>query len=118
MSETPTLRRSPERRPARAAGRLSGERLSVGVSDIRVFKQCPRRFEYRRRYHMPVPASVRSWYGTLIHTVLQNTAMRRIAGEDVGEEVIAETWRDAWSVTRGPKGSHPELRQLGEKQLR
>ena len=105
-------------RPARAAGRLSGERLSVGVSDIRVFKQCPRRFEYRRRYHMPVPASVRSWYGTLIHTVLQNAAMRRIAGEDVGEEVIAETWRDAWSVTRGPKGSHPELRQLGEKQLR
>jgi DNA helicase-2/ATP-dependent DNA helicase PcrA len=105
-------------RSPRAAGRPSGERLGVGVSDIRVFKQCPRRFEYRRRYHMPARDSLQSWYGTLIHSVLQNAAMRRLAGEAVDEERVAQIWNDAWSVSRGPKGSHPELRQLGEQQLR
>ncbi len=105
-------------RPARAAGRPSGDRLSVAVSDIRVFKQCPRRFEYRSRYRMPVRDSLQSWYGTLIHTVLQNAAMRRRIGEATDEDSVAAIWNDAWNVTRGPKGSNPELRQLGEQQLR
>jgi DNA helicase-2/ATP-dependent DNA helicase PcrA len=105
-------------RPPRAAGRVGAERLSLGVSDIRVFKQCPRRFEYRRRYHMPVRDSLRSWYGTLIHTVLQNAAMRRLAGEAVDAESVAAAWNHAWRDARGPKGSNPELRGLGESQLR
>ncbi len=105
-------------RPVRAAGRATAERLSLGVSDIRVFKQCPRRFEYRRRYHMPVRESLQSWYGTLIHAVLQNAAMRRHAGEAVTEDTVAAIWNDAWAASRGPKGSNPELRELGEQQLR
>jgi DNA helicase-2/ATP-dependent DNA helicase PcrA len=105
-------------RPPRAGGRTTAERLNVGVSDIRVFKQCPRRFEYRRRYHMPVRETVHSWYGTLIHTVLQNAAMRRLAGEAVDGDAVCAIWNDAWAASRGPKGSHPELRGLGEQQLR
>src|ERR1035437_9619789 len=105
-------------RKARVSGRPTAERLSLGVSDLRIFKQCPRRFEYRRRYHMPVRDSLQSWYGTLMHTVLQNAAVRRIAGEAVGADRVAAIWRDAWAVARGPKGSNPELRALGEQQLR
>ncbi len=105
-------------RAPRVTGRPSGERLSVGVSDIRVFKQCPRRFEYRRRYHMPARDSLKSWYGTLIHAVLQNAAMRRLAGEAVDADTVAAIWNDAWTTARGPKGSNPELRTLGEQQLR
>jgi DNA helicase-2/ATP-dependent DNA helicase PcrA len=105
-------------RAARAAGRRTGERLSVGVSDIRVFKQCPRRFEYRHRYRMPTRDSLQTWFGTLMHVVLQNAAMRRIAGEQVDEDTVATIWNSAWLTTRGPKGSHPELRDLGEQQLR
>ena len=105
-------------RPARATGRPLGERLSVGVSDIRIFKQCARRFEYRRRYHLPVRDTLQSWFGTLIHTVLQTAAMRRAAGEAVDGDVVAATWHDAWAGSRGAKGSHPELRGLGEQQLR
>ena len=105
-------------RAARAGGRPRGERLAVSVSDIRAFKQCPRRFEYRRRYHMPTRDSLQSWFGTLIHTVLQNASMRRIAGEAVDADVIARIWNDAWATSRGPRGSHPELRALGEAQLR
>jgi RecB family exonuclease len=105
-------------RAARATRRRSAERLSVGVSDIRVFKQCPRRFEYRHRYRMPVRDSLQSWYGTLMHTVLQNAAMRRLAGEAVDADVVASTWNAAWTASRGPKGTNPELRDLGEQQLR
>jgi RecB family exonuclease len=67
---------------------------------------------------MPARDSVQGWYGTLIHTVLQNAAMRRLAGETVDEDSVALAWNEAWNVTRGPKGSHPELRELGEQQLR
>jgi RecB family exonuclease len=90
----------------------------VGVSDIRIFKQCPRRFEYRRRYHMPVRTSLQSWFGTLIHTVLQNLAMRRLAGEGADEDLGASVWNQAWKLARAPRGGHAELRDLGEKQLR
>lgn len=105
-------------RPPRATGRTSAHRLSLGVSDVRVFKQCPRRFEYRRRYHMPVRDTLQSWYGTLIHTVLQNAAMRRLAGESMTVDTVAALWTEAWAAARGPKGSNPELRELGEQQLR
>ncbi len=105
-------------RAARASGRHSGERLAVGVSDLRIFKQCPRRFEYRHRYRMPVRDSVHSWFGTLMHVVLQNAAMRRVAGEMVDEDTVAAIWSSAWTATSGPKGRHPELRELGERQLR
>ncbi len=105
-------------RPARTAGPRSAERLAVGVSDIRVFKQCPRRFEYRHRYRMPVRPLLQSWFGTLVHGVLQNAAMRRIAGETVDQDVVAALWNDAWATARGPKGNNPELRGLGEQQLR
>jgi DNA helicase-2/ATP-dependent DNA helicase PcrA len=93
-------------------------RLSLGVSDLRIFKQCPRRFEYRRRYHMPVRDSLQSWYGTLIHSVLQSAAMRRLAGEAVSADTVAAIWQDAWTTSAGPKGANPELRLLGERQLR
>ena len=104
--------------PPRARGRARVDRLDVGVSDIRVFKECPRRFEYRRRYRMPAPVSVRGWYGTLIHGVMQNAAMRRIAGAEVGPDDIAAIWDEAWQAATGFKAAHPELRVLGERQLR
>jgi len=67
---------------------------------------------------MPVRDSLQSWYGTLMHTVLQNAAMRRLTGEAIDEDAVAAIWNDAWAASRGPKGSNPELRELGEQQLR
>jgi RecB family exonuclease len=67
---------------------------------------------------MPARASLQSWYGTLIHTVLQNAAMRRVAGEAVDADAVVAIWNQAWAASRGPKGSNPELRELGEQQLR
>jgi len=82
------------RQPARAKGRPAGERLSVSVSDLGAFRQCARKFEYRRRYHMPSRDTVNSWYGTLVHRTLQNAAMRRAAGGSVDGDSAAAVWRE------------------------
>ncbi|GAC1341044.1 MAG: hypothetical protein NVSMB29_10900 [Candidatus Dormibacteria bacterium] len=93
-------------------------RLRLSVSELIAFRACPRRFEYRRRYRMPVHASTRSWFGIMAHGVLQAAAMMRRSGEPVDAEVVAALWGQAWAQGRGPRGTHPELRAYGENQLR
>jgi DNA helicase-2/ATP-dependent DNA helicase PcrA len=105
-------------RPRRARGEPLRERLAVSVSDLRAFKECPRRYEYRVRYRLPVRDTVQSWYGTLIHGVLQAAAVQRLGGVDVDAESVARLWQEAWDRSSGPKGEHFELRALGEEQLR
>ncbi|HYL72508.1 MAG TPA: ATP-dependent DNA helicase [Candidatus Dormibacteraeota bacterium] len=107
-----------ERRQPRAPGRPLPPHPSLGVSDLRAFRDCPRRFEYRTIWRLPVRDSVQSWYGTLIHEVLRTAAVQRATGLAVDADAIAALWRAAWDASRGPKGHHPELRSLGEEQLR
>jgi len=109
---------APLRRRRRPDGMAAPSRLRCSVMDLRDFKACPRRFEYRRRYHMPVRESVHRWYGTLMHGVLQQAGTMRQSGEQVGGDELAALWLRAWDATPGPKGAHPELRQYGEEQLR
>jgi len=101
---------APDRIPGAPASRH--RRLGLGV-----FRSCPRRYNYLRRWHLPVRPDARSWYGTMIHEVLRSAATRRMAGEDV----VAETSRrcGTWHGTVArPKGRHAELRAHGEEQLR
>ena len=102
----------------RPAGAPVLQRLSIAVSDLGVFRSCPRRYNYLRRWHLPVRPDARSWYGTMIHEVLRSAATRRIAGEAVSGDVVASMWHAAWDQSRGPKGRHAELRAHGEEQLR
>src|SRR5258708_36167149 len=92
--------------------------LVCSVMALRDFKMCPRRFEYRRRYHMPVRESVHRWYGTLMHGVLQQAGTMRQSGAGVGGDELAALWLHAWESTPGPQGAHAELREHGEEQLR
>ena len=117
FSETPAAPRI-ALPPQRARGEPLAERMSVSVSDLRSYKACPRRFEYRKRYRLPVRDTVQSWYGTLIHGVLQAAAAQRAGGVEVDGDAAATLWGQAWEQSKGPKGAHAELRQLGEEQLR
>ncbi|MBV8527216.1 MAG: ATP-dependent helicase [Candidatus Dormibacteraeota bacterium] len=105
-------------RPSRAPGTPLPQRLSLAVSDLRVFKACPRRFEYRTIWRLPVRDSVQSWFGTLIHQVLHTAALQRAAGIDITGDVVTALWAEAWEQSRGPKGHSADLRALGEDQLR
>jgi len=65
---------------------------SVSPSPSRTWassRSCPRRYNYLRRWHLPVRPDARSWYGTMIHEVLRSAATRRMAGEDVVAETVA-----------------------------
>ncbi len=105
-------------RPPRAAGTPLPQHLSLAVSDLRVFKACPRRFEYRKIWRLPVRNTVQSWYGTLVHEVLRTAAVQRGEGAAVDGDAIAALWNQAWDESRGPKGQTAGLRALGEEQLR
>jgi DNA helicase II / ATP-dependent DNA helicase PcrA len=109
---------APLRRRRRPEGAMVPSRIACSVSDLRDFKSCPRRFEYRRRYHMPTRQDVHPWYGTLIHGVLQQAGRMRQAGEQVDGEVLASMWRSTWDATPGPKGAHSDLLSYGDEQLR
>ncbi len=117
QADIPPAAARPRRTP-RASGVPLPPRPSLAVSDLRTFRECPRRFEYRKLWHLPVRDSVQSWYGTLIHEVLRAAAVQRGAGADVDADAIGRLWDDAWEHSRGPKGAHPELRAFGEDQLR
>jgi DNA helicase-2/ATP-dependent DNA helicase PcrA len=105
-------------RPARVPGTPLPERPSLSVSDLRTFKACPRRFEYRTIWRVPVRSTVQSWYGTLMHEVLRSAAQQRGAGVAVDGAAVAKLWNEAWELSEGPKGHAAELRALGEEQLR
>jgi putative RecB family exonuclease len=91
----------------------------AGVRDLRDFKECPRRYEYARRYRMPVRPSVQAWYGTLIHAALERAGRLRCAGGELGPDELAGIWEQTWDgAARGFRGSRPELRGYGEESLR
>jgi DNA helicase-2/ATP-dependent DNA helicase PcrA len=122
--EPSVSRRSIEGTPAPAARRATAPaatpaaRLRASVSDLAAFRECPRRYAYRSLYRLPVRESPERWYGVLMHSVLQDLAARRRGGVEVGAELAALVWNEAWATARGPKGAKPELRALGEAQLR
>ena len=51
-------------RAPRPTGTPMLQRLAIAVSDLGVFRSCPRRYNYQRRWHLPVRTDARSWYGT------------------------------------------------------
>ena len=116
--DVPAAAASMPARQGRAPGAPLPQRLSLAVSDLRSFKACPRRFEYRKIWRLPVRDTAQSWYGTLVHEVLRTAAVQRGEGLQVDGDAIALLWKQAWEESHGPKGKAPELRALGEEQLR
>jgi DNA helicase-2/ATP-dependent DNA helicase PcrA len=92
--------------------------VEVSVADLRDFRECPRRYEYRRRYRMPSRGSVQTWYGVLVHSVLEQAARMRLAGEEVDAGRLVALWHQGWDAAHGPKGAHRSLRGYGEESLR
>ncbi len=105
-------------RAPRPPGTATLQRLSIAVSDLGIFRACPRRYDYQRRWHLPVRTDARAWYGTMIHEVLRSAATQRMAGVPVTGDSVAAMWHVAWEQSRGPKGRHADLRAHGEAQLR
>jgi ATP-dependent DNA helicase UvrD/PcrA len=108
---------APPRRRSRSGGGLPSERPHFAVMDVAAFAACPRKFEYRKRFRLPVRQTQQAWYGNLIHTVLQSAAMRRSAGTAIDTASITEIWHEAWQAAGGEKGRWQSLRELGREQL-
>jgi len=105
------------RRPVSPGGGVAAP-LRASVSDLAAFRDCPRRYSYRAVYRLPVPESPGRWFGVMMHGALQALAGRRHDGANPGPDDAARIWAERWELARGPKGSHADLRELGEAQLR
>jgi len=106
--------------PPRRRGSPRGEpteRPRFAVMDVVAYAACPRKFDYRKRFQLPVRQTQQAWYGNLIHTVLQSVAMRRKAGAVIDTRAIQEIWHEAWETSAGEKGRWQSLRELGAEQL-
>jgi DNA helicase-2/ATP-dependent DNA helicase PcrA len=91
--------------------------LELSYSLIQSWRDCPRRFEYRRLWKMVPVFSPDGWYGDRLHGVLRDAMRLRMAGRDVDEELIAELWSAEWRAARGPRGRLQHLFDEGRDRL-
>jgi DNA helicase-2/ATP-dependent DNA helicase PcrA len=78
--------------------------LELSYSLIQSWRDCPRRFEYRRIWRMVPVFSPDSWYGDRLHGVLRDAMRLRMAGRQVDETLLAELWAAEWRAAGGPRG--------------
>ncbi len=117
-------------RPDLTAPALSGRRAVPGnllaadvepnVHDLIAFRTCPRQYQYRAIWRMPVRPEPRQWFGTLLHNVLERAGRLRMAGEEVRTDQLVTMWEEEWrdAPRLYLRGEHPGLRQHGATLLR
>ena len=106
------------RRRAVPAERTAAPLTEAGVRDLADFRECPRRYEMRRRWRLPVRGSMQQWYGTLMHATLERAGRLRLAGERVDADRLVQLWHESWEAAPGSKGAYADLRGYGEETLR
>jgi DNA helicase-2/ATP-dependent DNA helicase PcrA len=91
------------------------DRLSY--SSLRTHDECARRYELRYVWKMPEEPQDASRLGTLVHQVLQEAFLNRMAGSPIGRRELVDLWR---KVCEGPDGLTPaeqDSRMMGEGML-
>ena len=91
------------------------ERLSY--SALRTWDECARRYEFRHVWRLPEEPQESTRLGILVHQVLQEAVIERMAGETIDRGAVIALWRRA---CEGPGGFPPgdaDARTTGERML-
>jgi DNA helicase-2/ATP-dependent DNA helicase PcrA len=91
------------------------ERLSY--SSLRTWDECPRRYEFRYIWRLPEEPQENTRLGILVHHVLQEAVIKRMAGETIDRGAVIQLWCRA---CEGPGGFPPAdggARMMGERML-
>jgi putative RecB family exonuclease len=93
--------------------------VQPSVHDLKAFRDCPRQYQYRAVWRMPVHQTPAQWFGSLLHGVLEGAGRLRLEGEEVGGTQLAAWFEEAW--LKAPRaylrGDRPDLRSLGAELL-
>jgi len=88
------------------------------VSQLLTFSDCPRQFAYAYEFHLPQRQNQELVLGNLIHTVLEEGAHRRMAGQEVASKDFAGMLELAWSAANFDKLSWASLKDDAGQLLR
>ncbi len=89
----------------------------VSYSSLRTWAECPRRYEFSHVWRLPEEPRESTRLGILVHQVLQEAVIERMAGETVDRGAVIALWRRA---CEGPGGLPPgdaAARTIGEGML-
>lgn len=105
---------------AAARSELAGVRpVRLSYTGISTYRECPRQFEFRYRYRLPVPDSPEAEFGTIIHAVLLEAGRLRQASSVVSEEALKPIYEGAWrSLPFSDRRRLPAMKAMGWEQLR
>jgi len=106
---------APKKRLLPAPLRKLPDQLSY--SSLRTWDECARRYEFRYVWRLPEEPQETTRLGTLVHQVLQEAFISRMAGEAIDRRGLVEMWRRACD---GPDGFPPadhDARMMGEGML-
>lgn len=105
----------PVRPRVRSGTRIGG--VSLTVSQLLSFSDCPRQYQYGHEIVLPRLPSRAPVLGTLIHRVLEQASIRRIAGRTVSSIEVQELLADAWNAERFDKLAWADLRPEATRML-
>ena len=90
----------------------------LSYSGISVYRECPRRYQYRYVFQLPAAPTAESAYGTIVHETLMRLGRLRMNGHEVTAELVAEVHDAAWAESPFPDARRqPALRALALSQL-
>ncbi len=94
-----------------------GASLELSYSLIQSWRDCPRRFEYRRIWKVAPMFSADGWYGERLHATLRDAMRLRMAGREVDVRLVHDLWAAEWEAAGGPRGRLGHLRLEGRERL-
>jgi DNA helicase II / ATP-dependent DNA helicase PcrA len=95
-----------------------GEPPRLSFSGISVYRECPRRYQYRYIHQLPVATTAEAAYGSIVHDALMRLGSLRMEGVPVTASSVAEIHDATWAQARFPDPRRlPAMRALALTQL-
>ena len=90
----------------------------LSFSGISVYRECPRRYQYRYVYQLPVAPTVEATYGSIVHETLMRLGKRRMEGQPITASGLLEVHDATWLDAPFPDPRRlPTMRALALSQL-
>ena len=91
------------------------ERLSYSL--LRTWDECARRYEFRHVWCLPEEPQENTRLGILVHQVLQEAVIKRMAGDTIDRGAVIALWRRACEAPGGFPPADIGARKMGERML-
>ncbi|GAC1656643.1 MAG: hypothetical protein NVS9B1_12470 [Candidatus Dormibacteraceae bacterium] len=115
---TETSGRARSRRGLAAPDPPGVDPIPLSFSGISTYRECPRQFQYRYVYQLPLVQSVEAQYGSIVHHALMLVGRARRDGREVDAEAVRLANEEAWAeLPFSDQRRRPAMHALSSLQL-